>query len=120
MCSPGPEQLKAEIRRRRPDLYGVVTWVAARTRQIGRPGYHPVLHFDVYGWVGQIWTRNASVKPGTVSATLQIKSAINMEFPADFGSTQAQIENYAWERTKPVAGNAEPWSGSLRERAASA
>ncbi|RUV40521.1 methylaspartate ammonia-lyase, partial [Mesorhizobium sp. M1A.T.Ca.IN.004.03.1.1] len=26
-----------------------VTWVAARTRQIGRPGYHPVLHFDVYG-----------------------------------------------------------------------
>lgn len=29
-----------------------VKWVAKRTREIGEPGYHPVLHFDVYGWIG--------------------------------------------------------------------
>ncbi|MEZ2146777.1 hypothetical protein AAE026_31525 [Bradyrhizobium sp. DN5] len=27
-------------------------WVAKRTREIGKLGYHPVLHFDLYGWIG--------------------------------------------------------------------
>ncbi|MER8786135.1 methylaspartate ammonia-lyase, partial [Mesorhizobium sp. M1006] len=74
-----------------------VKWVATRTREIGRPGYHPVLHFDVYGWIGQeiglesqhiadFICRVADTVPGFT---------INIESPADFGSTQAQIENYA-------------------------
>ncbi|TIO32255.1 methylaspartate ammonia-lyase [Mesorhizobium sp.] len=74
-----------------------VTWVATRTREIGRPGYHPVLHFDVYGWIGlevglgpqriaDFICRVADNVPGFT---------INIESPADFGSTQAQIENYA-------------------------
>ncbi|MER9191582.1 methylaspartate ammonia-lyase [Mesorhizobium australicum] len=74
-----------------------VKWVAARALEIGRPGYKPVLHFDVYGWIGQeiglgpqciadFICRVADTVPGFT---------INIESPADFGSTQAQIENYA-------------------------
>ncbi|MER9176970.1 methylaspartate ammonia-lyase [Mesorhizobium sp. M0955] len=74
-----------------------VKWVATRTREIGRAGYHPVLHFDVYGWIGleiglepqriaDFICRVADTVPGF---------ALNIECPADFGSTQAQIDSYA-------------------------
>ncbi|TIS39159.1 methylaspartate ammonia-lyase [Mesorhizobium sp.] len=74
-----------------------VKWVAARTRQIGRPGYHPVLHFDVYGWVGQ----EIGLEPQSIAdfickvADTVPDFLLNIESPADFGSTQAQAENYA-------------------------
>ncbi|TIU94241.1 MAG: methylaspartate ammonia-lyase, partial [Mesorhizobium sp.] len=74
-----------------------VTWVATRTRQIGRPGYHPVLHFDVYGWIGQ----EIGLEPQRIADFIcrvvdtVPDFTINIESPADFGSTQAQIENYA-------------------------
>lgn len=29
-----------------------VRWVAERTTEIGEPSYRPILHFDVYGWIG--------------------------------------------------------------------
>lgn len=74
-----------------------VQWVATRTREIGHAGYHPVLHFDVYGWIGleiglepqriaDFICRVADTVPGF---------ALNIECPADFGSTHAQVENYA-------------------------
>ncbi|WP_036240618.1 methylaspartate ammonia-lyase [Mesorhizobium sp. STM 4661] len=74
-----------------------VKWVATRTRQIGHPGYHPVLHFDVYGWIGQ----EIGLEPQRIAdfickvADTVPDFTLNIEFPADFGSTQAQIENYA-------------------------
>ncbi|MFD1984546.1 methylaspartate ammonia-lyase [Mesorhizobium newzealandense] len=74
-----------------------VKWVATRTRQIGRPGYHPVLHFDVYGWIGQ----EIGLEPRSIAdficrvADTVPGFRLNIEAPADFGSTQAQIENYA-------------------------
>lgn len=74
-----------------------VKWVATRTRQIGRPGYHPVLHFDVYGWVGQ----EIGLEPQSIAdfickvADTIPEFTLNIESPADFGSSQAQIENYA-------------------------
>ncbi|MER8615120.1 methylaspartate ammonia-lyase [Mesorhizobium sp. M1216] len=74
-----------------------VKWVAARTREIGRPGYKPVLHFDVYGWIGQ----EIGLEPQSIAdfickvADTVPGFTINIESPADFGSTQAQIENYA-------------------------
>ncbi|MER9971851.1 methylaspartate ammonia-lyase [Mesorhizobium sp. M0060] len=74
-----------------------VKWVATRTRQIGRPGYHPVLHFDVYGWIGQ----EIGLEPQRIADFIcKVADAvpdftINIESPADFGSTRAQIENYA-------------------------
>ncbi|MER8594281.1 methylaspartate ammonia-lyase [Mesorhizobium sp. M1182] len=74
-----------------------VKWVATRSREIGRPGYHPVLHFDVYGWVGQ----EVGLEPQLIAdfickvADTVPGFTLNVECPADFGSTQAQIENYA-------------------------
>nr|WP_210328715.1 methylaspartate ammonia-lyase [Mesorhizobium amorphae] len=74
-----------------------VKWVATRTRQIGRPEYHPVLHFDVYGWIGQ----EIDLEPQSIAdfickvADTVPDFTLNIESPADFGSTQAQIENYA-------------------------
>ncbi|MER8977191.1 methylaspartate ammonia-lyase [Mesorhizobium sp. M0800] len=76
---------------------GFVKWVATRTREIGRPGYHPVLHFDVYGWIGQ----EIGLEPQRIAdfickvADTVPDFTLNVECPADFGSTQAQIENYA-------------------------
>ncbi|RWP97626.1 methylaspartate ammonia-lyase [Mesorhizobium sp.] len=74
-----------------------VTWVATRTRQIGRPGYHPVLHFDVYGWIGQeIGLELQSIADFICRVADTVPDfALNIESPADFGSTQAQVENYA-------------------------
>ncbi|MGX9575430.1 methylaspartate ammonia-lyase [Mesorhizobium sp. f-mel] len=74
-----------------------VKWVAARTREIGRPGYHPVLHFDVYGWIGL----EIGLKPERIAdficrvADTVPGFTLNIECPADFGSTQAQINDYA-------------------------
>ncbi|MER8482486.1 methylaspartate ammonia-lyase [Mesorhizobium sp. M1322] len=74
-----------------------VKWVAARTRQIGRPGYHPVLHFDVYGWIGQEIGREPQRIADFICKVAETVPdfTLNIESPADFGSTQAQIENYA-------------------------
>ncbi|MDX8510034.1 methylaspartate ammonia-lyase [Mesorhizobium captivum] len=74
-----------------------VKWVAMRARVIGHPGYHPVLHFDVYGWIGQ----EIGMEPQRIADFICTVAdsvpgyALNIESPADFGSTQAQIENYA-------------------------
>ncbi|PBC04317.1 methylaspartate ammonia-lyase [Mesorhizobium sp. WSM3860] len=74
-----------------------VKWVATRTRELGRPGYHPVLHFDVYGWIGQ----EIGLEPQSIAdfickvADTVPGFTVNIESPADFGSTRAQIENYA-------------------------
>lgn len=74
-----------------------VRWVAKRTQQIGARGYRPVLHFDVYGWIGlacgldpdkiaDFITRVADDVPGFT---------VHIECPADFGSTEAQVDGYA-------------------------
>ncbi|BCM17679.1 methylaspartate ammonia-lyase [Mesorhizobium sp. J8] len=74
-----------------------VRGVAARIRDFGRPGYHPVLHFDVYGWIGH----EISLEPQQIADFIcRVADSVpgftlNVESPADFGSTQAQIENYA-------------------------
>ncbi|WP_404928081.1 methylaspartate ammonia-lyase [Mesorhizobium sp. ORM16] len=74
-----------------------VKWVAMRTRQLGRPGYHPVLHFDVYGWIG----KEIGLEPQSIAdfickvADTVPDFLLNIESPADFGSTQAQVESYA-------------------------
>ncbi|TIM16801.1 MAG: methylaspartate ammonia-lyase [Mesorhizobium sp.] len=70
--------------------------VGTRTHEIGHPGYHPVLHFDVYGWIGQ----EIGLEPQLIAdfickvADTVPGFTLNIESPADFGSTRAQIENY--------------------------
>ncbi|MCF6101868.1 MULTISPECIES: methylaspartate ammonia-lyase [Mesorhizobium] len=74
-----------------------VKWVATRTHEIGRPGYHPVLHFDVYGWIGlEIGLEPQQIADFICKVADSVPGfTLNVESPADFGSTQAQIENFA-------------------------
>ena len=73
-----------------------VRWVADRIARLGHPDYRPVLHFDVYGNAG----REFGLDPETIAEFLARVGddvpghALNIECPADFGSTEAQIEGY--------------------------
>lgn len=74
-----------------------VKWVVSRIEKLGGDDYNPVLHFDVYGMIG----RECGLDPKNVAEfILKVSDAapnysINIESPADYGSTQAQIENYS-------------------------
>ncbi|WP_018240774.1 methylaspartate ammonia-lyase [Ensifer sp. BR816] len=74
-----------------------VKWVAARIRQLGGPHYQPVLHFDVYGWIGMEIGLEPQLIADFISSIADSVPGftINIECPADFGSTHAQMENYA-------------------------
>ncbi len=78
-------------------LRNYVCWVAERTRALGEPGYHPVLHFDVYGWVGL----GVSMEPRAIADYIASLAeevpghTLHIECPADYGSRDATIENYA-------------------------
>ena len=74
-----------------------VRWVAQRVRALGAADYQPVLHFDVYGWIGLgIGTDPAQVAGFMAHVGEQVPGfRLHVECPVDYGSTQAQIENYA-------------------------
>ncbi len=74
-----------------------VKWVAKRTKEIGQPGYHPILHFDVYGWIGlEIGMEAAKIADFIARVADDIPGyRLHIECPADFGSTEAQLEEYA-------------------------
>lgn len=71
--------------------------VARRTREIGASGYHPILHFDVYGWIGLA----ISMEPQGIADFMCAlgddvpEFKLHIECPADFGSTTAQLSAYA-------------------------
>lgn len=74
-----------------------VKWVAKRTREIGEPGYHPILHFDVYGWIGlEIGMEAQKIADFIARVADDVPGyRVHIECPADFGSTEAQLEEYA-------------------------
>ncbi|RUX42777.1 methylaspartate ammonia-lyase [Mesorhizobium sp. M7A.F.Ca.CA.002.09.1.1] len=73
-----------------------VKWVAHRVKQIGQPDYSPVLHFDVYGWIGMEIGLDVQRIADFISKVADAvpEFTVNIESPADFGSTPAQVENY--------------------------
>lgn len=74
-----------------------VKWVAKRITEIGEPGYHPVLHFDVYGWIGLEIGMEAEKIADFISRLADDVPGyrLHIECPADFGSTDAQLDKYA-------------------------
>lgn len=74
-----------------------VRWVAARTGALGEPGYAPVLHFDVYGWIGLGHSKDPrAVAQFIARLTEEVpRHTLHIECPVDYGSRQATIENYA-------------------------
>jgi len=73
-----------------------VRCVAARTQELGYPGYRPMLHFDVYSWIGlEIGLDPVAMADFIARVADDVPGfEINIECPADFGSTDAQIEGY--------------------------
>ncbi|PSH60948.1 methylaspartate ammonia-lyase [Phyllobacterium sophorae] len=73
-----------------------VKWVAKRTREIGEPGYHPTLHFDVYGWIGlEIGMDAGKIADFICTVADDVPGhRLHIESPADFGSTDAQLDEY--------------------------
>ncbi|WP_199201578.1 methylaspartate ammonia-lyase [Mesorhizobium sp. 131-3-5] len=73
-----------------------VKWVAKRTTEIGEPGYHPTLHFDVYGWIGLEFGMDAGkITDFICSVADDVPDyRLHIESPADFGSTDAQLDEY--------------------------
>lgn len=73
-----------------------VKWVVKRTQEIGAPGYRPALHFDVYGWVGrEIGMDPVKIADYISSVADEVPDhRLHVECPADFGSTEAQVEGY--------------------------
>ncbi|MQU68381.1 methylaspartate ammonia-lyase [Sinorhizobium meliloti] len=74
-----------------------VKWVAKRVSDIGGPGYHPTLHFDVYGWIGLEIGMDANTIADFICAVGDDVPdyRLHIESPADFGSTNAQLDEYA-------------------------
>ncbi|KNY13249.1 3-methylaspartate ammonia-lyase [Shinella sp. SUS2] len=74
-----------------------VKWVAQRVSEIGEPGYHPTLHFDVYGWIGLEIGMDAGAIADFICAVADDVPdyRLHIESPADFGSTKAQLDEYA-------------------------
>lgn len=74
-----------------------VKWVVKRTREVGEPGYHPVLHFDVYGWIGlEIGLDTQKIADFIARVADDVPGyRLHIECPADYGSTEAQLEEYA-------------------------
>lgn len=72
-------------------------WVAQRVRALGGDEYNPTLHFDVYGWVGLEF----GLSPLDIAAFIARVAdnlspfQLNIESPADYGSTKLQLERYA-------------------------
>ncbi|MDW9912702.1 methylaspartate ammonia-lyase [Sinorhizobium meliloti] len=72
-------------------------WVAARVREIGAPEYNPILHFDVYGWIGlEIGMDAEKIADFIARLADDVRGyRLHVECPADFGSTETQLEQYA-------------------------
>ena len=70
-----------------------VAWVATRVQTLGRVGYCPILHFDVYGWIGLTF----GVDPDGIAEFIALAAKradpfeLQIEHPADFGSRSEQI-----------------------------
>jgi methylaspartate ammonia-lyase len=71
--------------------------VVRRIGELGAPGYKPVLHFDVYGWIGL----EIGLEPERIAEFIARAAGdaagylLQIESPADYGSRNAQLEGYA-------------------------
>lgn len=74
-----------------------VRWVAGRISEIGDTGYHPTLHFDVYGWIGFGISMDPSLIADFIARVSDDVAGFNLhiECPAIYESTEAQLEGYA-------------------------
>lgn len=74
-----------------------IEWVAKRANQLGGENYRPLLHFDLYGWIGL----GVSKDPKEVAAFVALCAdrvpgfGLLIESPVDYGDRNLQIEQFA-------------------------
>ena len=72
-------------------------WVAREVGNAGDSGYQPILHFDLYGNIGAEF----ALDPARIAAYIARVAAsvapysLQIESPADYGSTPKQVEGFA-------------------------
>lgn len=71
-------------------------WVAQRVRQLGGPGYLPVLHFDLYGTAGlEFGSDLDAMAAWLVRIEARVRPfQLRIETPFDLGGRDAQIEGF--------------------------
>ncbi|WP_432199883.1 methylaspartate ammonia-lyase [Erythrobacter sp. W53] len=74
-----------------------IRWVAGRVRKLGAPDYQPVLHFDLYGWIGLGYSRDPIEVARFMAKCADAATGFELliESPVDYGERAAQIDNYA-------------------------
>ncbi len=72
------------------NILDYVTWLSKRIKQLGKEGYHPTIHIDVYGTIGMIYDLNV---PKIVELLIKLEKAakpfdLRIEGPIDAGNKE--------------------------------
>lgn len=75
-------------------LLEYVAWLTKRVRELGEPGYQPVLHIDVYGTIGLAFNDHPEQMADYLAALGRVAEPLRLriEGPVDAGSKPGQIE----------------------------
>ncbi len=102
-------------------LLGYAGWVRDRVLELGPQGYHPLLHFDLYGTVGQAFGGGIEATADYLVALEQAVTpfGLRVEHPIDAGSREAQISAFTAlraalrERSSSVQLSVDEWCNTL-------
>lgn len=104
-------------------LLQYISWLKGRIKELGGTDYHPTLHIDVYGTIGQAFDHNLEA---IVSYLRRVEEAaapypIRIEGPVDMGSKPAQL-SYLRELRQELQKNrvgvgivADEWCNTLED-----
>ncbi len=89
--------VKKKLGARGEKLIEYIQWIKGRIEKIGKEGYQPIFHFDVYGTIGIAFGDNMQAMRDYL---LQVEEAaapykVRVEGPMDAGNKRDQIEQLA-------------------------
>ncbi len=102
-------------------LLGYAGWVRDRVLELGPQGYHPLMHFDLYGTLGEALGGDIEA---TADYLVTLEQAVKpfglrVEHPIDAGSREAQISAFKAlraalrERSSAVQLSVDEWCNTL-------
>ena len=104
-------------------LCDYVRWVRDRVLTHGASNYRPMLHFDVYGGIGELFERDLERIVGFLCQLEAIAAPLTLriESPADFGSLDEQVSGFSEicrrlrDRGSTVQLIADEWCNTLQD-----
>lgn len=102
-------------------LLAYAGWVRDRVLELGSQGYHPLMHFDLYGTVGEAFGGDLeAIADYLVALEQAVKPfGLRVEHPIDAGSREAQISAFKAlraalrERSSAVQLSVDEWCNTL-------